>query len=209
MEIGNQFEGSYKKGDESDGGRPVSRSNSKEKVGVEEADIGFKDISSSNTPNIYVGKRNFIHQLMDVALMMANVSQLKALLVSDRGDYFFLLLTFICLSISLQVIFTICMLVIWSIERKLEETTTETATTSTTTIAHVPHTLSATEERHKVIADRLDKVGNVLVLFIIVSNVFVTGFGVEGSHTGNIDSQAGGATQNMYGTVANGTLLTQ
>ncbi|XP_052807446.1 ninjurin-1-like [Mya arenaria] len=170
--------GTYEKGIESDGGRPVFRSSSHEDVGVEEVDIGFKDISSSATPNIYVGKRNFIHQLMDVALMMANVSQLKTLLVSDRGDYFYLLLTFICLSISLQVIFTICMLVIWSIERKLEKTTTETATTSTSITAHVHTILSATEERQRVIADRLDKVGNVLVLFIIVSNVFVTGFGV-------------------------------
>ena len=41
----------------------------------------------TGAPNI--GKRNFIHQLMDVALLMATVSQLKALLSTDSGDKYF------------------------------------------------------------------------------------------------------------------------
>lgn len=108
--------------------------------------------------------------------MMANVSQLKALLVSSN-KYFAVLLTFICLSITLQVVFTICMLAIWSIEKKLESKTAEN-----------PGALESKDERLKTWAERLDRLGNVLVLFIIVSNVFVTGFGVEDQGADNSGS---------------------
>lgn len=58
----------------------------------------------SETPNIYVGKRNFIHQLMDVALVMANVSQLKSLLSMENKDkYYYPIFVFIIMSIGLQV----------------------------------------------------------------------------------------------------------
>ena len=129
----------------------------------------MQDLDSAGAPNIYVGKRNFIHQLMDVALLMANVSQLKSLLSMDKGDkYYFILLAFICCSIVLQVVFTVCMLIIWSIEKKLQEHLTESPKES--------HPL---DEKRRILSERLDKFGNILVLLIIVSNVFITGFGVE------------------------------
>lgn len=138
-------------------------------AGEDAADVGFKDLESTGAPNIYVGKRNFIHQLMDVALLMANVSQLKSLLTMDQGDkYYYMILAFICCSIVLQVLFTISMLIIFSIERKLQEHQTET-----------PKEKHPLDDRRRVLAERLDKFGNVLVLLIIVSNVFITGFGVE------------------------------
>ncbi|KAH3730512.1 ninjurin-1-like [Dreissena polymorpha] len=168
----------------------------------EEVDIGFKDLTVATAPNIYVGKRNFIHQLMDVALMMANVSQLKALLVAPRGDYFLLLLSFICLSIVLQVLFTICMLVIWSIEKNLEEKTTRAAYDAPTGNGPVPSTLilNKEDEGRKLLANRLDRFGNVLVLFIIVSNVFVTGFGVEGGRHEGAGDGSGGGSGSLFGT---------
>ena len=118
---------------------------------------------------------------MDVALLMANVSQLKALLSIDSGDkYFYVLLVFIILSISLQVIFTVTMLVIWSIEKGLEERTKKTQELSHQRgSVYLETELSETDEKRKVLADRLDKLGNVIVFAIIVSNVFITGFGVE------------------------------
>ena len=135
-------------------------------------------------PNIYVGKRNFIHQLMDVALLMANVSQLKALLSIDSDDkYFYPLLIFIILSISLQVIFTVTMLLIWSIEKGLEERTKEVHHPNDKVINETE--LSEIDEKKKILANRLDKFGNILVLSIIVSNVFITGFGVEPHEGGN------------------------
>ncbi|XP_060597092.1 uncharacterized protein LOC132751013 [Ruditapes philippinarum] len=138
-------------------------------VAQDEADIGFKDLESTGAPNIYVGKRNFIHQLMDVALLMANVSQLKSLLSMDKGDkYYFILLAFICCSIVLQVVFTVCMLIIWSIEKKLQEH-----------LAESPKENHPVDESRRILSERLDKFGNILVLLIIVSNVFITGFGVE------------------------------
>jgi hypothetical protein len=35
------------------------------------------------------------------------------------------------------------------------------------------------DESRRILSERLDKFGNILVLLIIVSNVFITGFGVE------------------------------
>ncbi|KAL3883391.1 hypothetical protein ACJMK2_029765 [Sinanodonta woodiana] len=126
----------------------------------------------TNPPgNLYVVKRNFIHQLMDVALLMANVSQLKALLeLGNKDKYYYLLLVAIVMSISLQVIFTICMLIIWSIEKGV--------------VDNVPETLTEFPSKGVVLKDNkvanvLDKFGNVLVLCIIVANVFIVGFGVE------------------------------
>ncbi|KAK3584432.1 hypothetical protein CHS0354_017712 [Potamilus streckersoni] len=126
----------------------------------------------TNPPsNLYVVKRNFIHQLMDVALLMANISQLKALLeLGSKDKYYYLLLVTIVVSISLQVIFTICMLIIWSIEKGA--------------VDNVPETLTEIPEKGVVLKDNkvanvLDKAGNVLVLCIIVANVFIVGFGVE------------------------------
>lgn len=129
---------------------------------------------------------------MDVALLMANVSQLKSLLSMDEGDkYFYILLAFICLSIVLQVVFTICMLVIWSIERKIQEHLTET-----------PKENHPLDDKRRILAERLDKVGNVLVLLIIVSNVFITGFGVE-EHGFNEDRKAKAAETILL--LSNGT----
>lgn len=143
---------------------------------------------------MYVGKRNFIHQLMDVALMMANVSQLKSLLSMDTTDkYFYPLFVFITGSILLQVIFTVCMLIIWSIEKKLEEHTEEKA--------HLDHPL---DESRRVLAERLDKVGNLLVLMIIVSNVFITGFGVESHSKDNAPAEN---AEEMFIMLSNGTKL--
>ncbi|XP_045199182.2 ninjurin-2-like [Mercenaria mercenaria] len=138
-------------------------------LGEEEVDTG-KNLQPAPAPNAYVGKRNFIHQLMDVALMMANVSQLKALLASENNKYYYLLLTFICMSIGLQVIFTICMLVIWSVEKTLEEQSKPEI---------LPKEPGPQIERKKWLAQWLDRSGSILVLFIIVSNVFIAGFGVE------------------------------
>ncbi|KAK3584431.1 hypothetical protein CHS0354_017711 [Potamilus streckersoni] len=126
----------------------------------------------TNPPsNLYVVKRNFIHQLMDVALLMANVSQLKALLeLGYKDKYYYLLLVTIIVSISLQVIFTICMLIIWSLEKGTVDNTPETLT---------EFTEKAGILKVSKVANALDKLGNVLVLCIIVANVFIVGFGVE------------------------------
>ena len=142
----------------------------------------YQDAFNRPAPNIYVGKRNFIHQLMDVALLMANVSQLKALLVSGRGEYFSLLLTFICLSISLQVAFTICMIVIQAFEKQVEDLATKATECEHGQKTQNIEELECKHKRNEVWCYRLDKVSNILVLFIIVANVFVAGFGVEGAY---------------------------
>ena len=129
---------------------------------------------------------------MDVALLMANVSQLKALLSIDSGDkYFYPLLVFIIMSISLQVIFTVTMLLIWSIEKGLEDRAKTAKDPSQRGSIVVETELSEIDEKKRALADRLDKLGNILVLSIIVSNVFITGFGVEPHDTGNSSGSNG------------------
>ncbi|KAL3883263.1 hypothetical protein ACJMK2_029546 [Sinanodonta woodiana] len=137
-------------------------------------------LETNPTSNLYVVKRNFIHQMMDVALLMANVSQLRALLeLGSKDKYYHLLLVAIVLSISLQVIFTICMLIIWSIEKGA--------------VDNMPETLTQIPDKGVVLKDTkvanvLDKVGNVLVMCIIVTNVFIVGFGVEPHGPFSIDA---------------------
>ncbi|XP_045206719.2 ninjurin-1-like [Mercenaria mercenaria] len=142
-----------------------------------DGDGALKVQHTDKVPNAYVGKRNFIHKLMDVALIMANVSQLKALLASEN-EYFYLLLTFICMSIGLQVVFTICMVVINSIENTLEEHNKQDS---------LPQEHCPKIKRMTGLATWLDRAGSIIVLFVIVSNVLIAGFGVEGNmkHTGS------------------------
>ena len=123
---------------------------------------------------------------------MANVSQLKALLSIDATDkYFYPLLVFIILSISLQVVFTITMLLIWSIEKGLEERTAKAQKNSDEGSNVVENEMKEVDEKKKVLANRLDKIGNILVLSIIVSNVFITGFGVEPHDTSSSGANNG------------------
>ena len=54
------------------------------------------------------------------------------------------------------------MLLIWSIERGLEERTTKAQTTSDRGSIVIDSELKENDEKKKVLADRLDKVGNIL-----------------------------------------------
>lgn len=119
----------------------------------------------------FIGRRNLLHRLLDVSLFMANVSQLKALLVSKQNPHLYILLTFICLSMALQVIFTICMLFVYS--RK------EDSTRGPSTVEQGDTNEAQTQETERDFTDQIDLIGNVLVLFIIISNTIVTGFGIE------------------------------
>jgi len=88
---------------------------------------------------------------------------------------------------SRQVVFTVCMLVIWSIEKKLEEHAKDDKPD-----AH------PNDRRNRIISERLDKAGNILVLLVIVSNVFITGFGVE-PHVAGIETTGTGNGGNNAG----------
>ena len=87
------------------------------------------------------------------------------------------------------------MLVIWSIEKKLEEHSSE-----------VPQKDYPEDGKKKVIAERLDKMGNILVLLIIVSNVFITGLGVEPHAINSSPDTFVPRPETMANTVKNNTM---
>ncbi|KAL4233472.1 Ninjurin 1 [Mactra antiquata] len=164
-------------------------------IDVESGEKGFDEIDGPGYPiqgtlkatpelsgqNVYVGKRNFIHQMMDVALLMANVSQLKALLNSNDNNYFDLLFVVIVLSLTLQVIFAIVMITIFAFEKSIEDNDIKDDN-DTDPEKDEPRLSKLEIRKRKTAVSVLDRCGNILVLGIIVSNVFITGFGV-GQHT--------------------------
>ncbi|KAL3883502.1 hypothetical protein ACJMK2_029759 [Sinanodonta woodiana] len=98
---------------------------------------------------------------MDVALLSANVFQLKVILdLGSRDKYYILRLFFIIISITLQVIFTFVMVIIKYFERREKPLDGPEAS------------------QYKRRIDIVDKISNVLVIIITVSNVFIATFGV-------------------------------
>jgi hypothetical protein len=69
------------------------------------------------------------------------------------------------------------MLVIWSVEKTLEKQ-----------IETKPNEDDPQIKRKERIATWLDRTGSVLVLFVIVSNVFIAGFGIESHYHNEISS---------------------
>ncbi|KAK3590526.1 hypothetical protein CHS0354_036348 [Potamilus streckersoni] len=117
--------------------------------------------AAANATNVYSKKSSFIHRFMDVALLSANVFQLKVVLdLGSRDTYYILRLFFIIMSITLQVIFTFVMVVIKFFERREKALDGPEAS------------------QYKKRIDIVDKISNVLVIIITVSNVFIATFGV-------------------------------
>ena len=79
--------------------------------------------------------------------------------------------------------FTICMLIIWSVEKSLEEQSTQRTPEEQSKPELKTKEEYSRMKRKERIATWLDRIGSILVLFIIVSNVFIAGFGIE-SHSG-------------------------
>ena len=65
--------------------------------------------------NQFTARKTAAQALMDVALMMANISQLRTLLTvgPDKMDYFYVLTVLVAMSLVCQVFFAILIFVIW------------------------------------------------------------------------------------------------
>ncbi|XP_014773313.1 ninjurin-1 isoform X2 [Octopus bimaculoides] len=102
----------------------------------------------------YATKKTMAQGLLDVALLMSNASQLKAILdVGEAHDYYHALVAIVIISISLQVITGILLLILGSLK---------------------DHT-----ERHVRRANILNNIIIGFILFITVANIFITAFGVQ------------------------------
>ncbi|GAB1597856.1 ninjurin-2-like isoform X1 [Argonauta hians] len=102
----------------------------------------------------YATKKTMAQGLLDVALLMSNASQLKAILdVGEAHDYYHALVAIVVISICLQVITGILLLVLGSLKDHTE--------------AHVKK------------ANIINNVIIGFILFITVANIFITAFGVQ------------------------------
>ncbi|XP_028266260.1 ninjurin-1 [Parambassis ranga] len=110
--------------------------------------------------NHYANKKSAAESMLDVALLMANASQLKA--VMEQGPNFSLYtptITLISISLCLQV--TVGVLLIFIVRWNLND-----------------------EQKHWRL-DLMEDMATGLVFIIVVLNVFITAFGVHRPHHGN------------------------
>ncbi|KAM6980758.1 ninjurin-1-like [Aplochiton taeniatus] len=104
--------------------------------------------------NHYANKKSAAESMLDVALLMANASQLKAVL--EQGSdftFYYALITLISISLILQILVGILLIFIvkWNLN----------------------------DERMHTKLDILENISTALVFIIVVVNVFITAFGVQ------------------------------
>uniref|UniRef100_A0A8C5R194 Ninjurin 2 n=1 Tax=Leptobrachium leishanense TaxID=445787 RepID=A0A8C5R194_9ANUR len=104
--------------------------------------------------NHYTNKKSAAETMLDVALLMANASQLKAVIHHGPSlNFYYSLITLISISIVLQVVVAILLILI------------------------VRYDLN--KEKHHVRLQRLEDASTVLILVIVIVNIFITAFGVQ------------------------------
>ncbi|XP_019747030.1 ninjurin-2 [Hippocampus comes] len=105
--------------------------------------------------NHYATKKSAAQSMLDVALLMANSSQLKTVLyVGPQYRFYIPLIILLCLSITLQVIVGLLLVFI------------------------VKYDLNDVRKHAKL--NRMNNVATVLVFFTVLINIFITALGFEG-----------------------------
>ncbi|CAL8381777.1 unnamed protein product [Boreogadus saida] len=105
--------------------------------------------------NTYANKKSAVESMLDVALLMANASQMKAVLTQGPAFTFYTpLIILLSISLILQIVVGILLIFI------------------------VKWNLNDTKMHYKL--NILENVSTALVFLIVVVNVFVTAFGVQG-----------------------------
>ncbi|XP_026791524.1 ninjurin-1 isoform X2 [Pangasianodon hypophthalmus] len=109
--------------------------------------------------NHYANKKSAAESMLDVALLMANASQLKAVLEQGPTFSFYApLITLISISLILQIV--VGVLLIFIVKWNLND-----------------------ESRHYQL-NVLENISTALVFIIVVVNVFITAFGVQRPNNG-------------------------
>ncbi|XP_051967012.1 ninjurin-1 isoform X1 [Xyrauchen texanus] len=104
--------------------------------------------------NHYANKKSAAESMLDIALLMANASQLKTILELGPGFSFYIpLITLISISLTLQII--VGVLLIFLVKWNLNDTS-----------------------KHYIL-NLLENIVTALVFIIIVVNIFITAFGVQ------------------------------
>ncbi|XP_016350070.1 ninjurin-1 isoform X3 [Sinocyclocheilus anshuiensis] len=112
---------------------------------------------SRNTPinmNHYANKKSAAESMLDIALLMANASQLKTILeLGPTFSFYIPLISLISISLILQII--VGVLLIFIVKWNLNDTS-----------------------KHYIL-NLLENIVTALVFVVVVVNVFITAFGVQ------------------------------
>ncbi|CAG5120806.1 unnamed protein product [Candidula unifasciata] len=130
--------------------------------------------------------------LMDVALMMANISQLRTLLTAGvKMDYYITLIALVILSLALQLLFALLIFVMWTREsdqhrkdeylKTLRNVIEVTKLGSTADKEKARDLLVRKQEDYNEdrLTSHLNYITMILVFAITVVNMFITGFGIK------------------------------
>ncbi|XP_076448413.1 ninjurin-1-like [Babylonia areolata] len=178
--------------DEAGGKRLQSAATSDKPDGDEVfTDVPFMPLLSHNQ---YTVRKMAAQAMMDVALMMANISQLRTLLAggSTNITYFYILLSLVIFSLVSQLVFGILIFIIWvressahqreEFQRSMREKEFRSVgDASPDAVVKVRLSMMRQREnyRHDLTTNHLNHVTMVLVFLITVTNMFITGFGIE------------------------------
>ncbi|XP_064611007.1 ninjurin-2-like [Liolophura sinensis] len=135
--------------------------------------------------NRYATRKTAAQGMMDMALMLANASQLKSVVQEGRShEHYLLLLTLISTSICLQIFTGIILLVVGARESQCEDDQ---------------------HQRNKK-TSKLNNFSIGLVFVITVTNIFITSFGINGNTSSLTTSGLGsGESRDAVGGIGNGT----
>ncbi|BFZ08430.1 hypothetical protein BsWGS_11469 [Bradybaena similaris] len=157
--------------------------------------VGYDTFSQQPVTSImfsnHYGMRKAVSQaLMDVALMMVNISQLRTLLTSDDDIDFRLVLTYlVSFSLGFQILFAIVLYTIWIREyeqrqkdkylKKSRKVAKVAGRTNTAAAIEAGNSKGQTCCEGRRITSILSYVSMALAFAITVINMFITGFGIE------------------------------
>uniref|UniRef100_A0A0B6Y9L8 Uncharacterized protein n=1 Tax=Arion vulgaris TaxID=1028688 RepID=A0A0B6Y9L8_9EUPU len=169
----------------------------KDKDNVTDTSDGYDPLSPDSlgpllSSNQYSMRKIAAQALMDVALMMANISQLRTLLTAgDAMEYYVALITLVAFSLAFQLLFAILIFLIWMREndqhqkddylKTLREVLQATKGGTAEDDAKIRSSYLQRVEDYKEnrVTSHLNYVTMVLVFVITVINMFITGFGIK------------------------------
>ncbi|MEQ2225767.1 Ninjurin-1 [Ilyodon furcidens] len=126
-------------------------------------DLEVQDVKMSRPfdMNHYATKKSAAQSMLDVALLMANSSQLKTILYAGPGYRFYIpLIVLLALSIILQVI--VGLLLVFLAKYDLND-----------------------RQKHAKL-DRMNNAATIFVFFTVLINIFITALGFQGDSIGAI-----------------------
>ncbi|KAI7794040.1 ninjurin-1-like [Triplophysa rosa] len=130
--------------------------------------------------NHYATKKSAAQSMLDVALLMANSSQLKTVLHAGPNKSFYIpLILLISLSIALQIIVGVLLVLI------------------------VKNDLNDVGKQSRL--NNMNNVATVIVFFIVIVNIFITALGFESGRQGVMTHAAVSQTQTVVSFTPNST----